>query len=198
MASVNCLEEWHAWQPNAEVIAPTNVRFGATADNGGFCLAMVCPLMPQSVHELQRKRRRTLDLRRLAMHTFRRSAIIISFITLALSFPGQAVCGPGHESCEPSVDEARAKIERLLNLAFLTPYSIISLEKLDGRGLETQGRKKYEMRFFAVLNYSGDKLRCRMSLCPELHNYLVKVDEAAKKATIAGWLFFEQAERGWQ
>jgi hypothetical protein len=42
------------------------------------------------------------------------------------------------------------------------------------------------MRFSAVLNYSGDKLRCRKNLCPELHNYLVEVDEAGKKATIAG------------
>lgn len=81
------------------------------------------------------------------MRTFRRSAIIISFITLALSFPGQAVCGPGHESCEPSVDEARAKIERLLNLAFLTPYSIISLEKLDGRELKHRAAKNMKCGF---------------------------------------------------
>jgi len=132
------------------------------------------------------------------MRTFWRSAIIISFITLALSSPGHAICGPGYESCEPSVDEAGAKIERLLNSAFLTPHSIVSFEKLDGRSVETQGRKIYEMRFLAVLNYSGDKLRCRMSHCSELHNYLVQVDEAAKKATIAGWLFFEKAEGGWR
>ena len=131
------------------------------------------------------------------MRAFRRSAII-GFITLALSSPGHATCGLGHESCEPSVDEARAKIEELFNSAFLTPYSIVSLDKLDGRSVETRDRKIYEMRFSAVLNYSGDKLRCRKSLCPELHNYLVEVNEAAKKATIAGWLFFERAERGWR
>ena len=131
------------------------------------------------------------------MRTFWRSAIIISFITLALSSAGHTVCSSG-ESCGPSVDEARAKIERLLDSALLTPHSIVSLDKLDGRSVETQGRKIYEMRVSAVLNYSGDKLRCRMSLCPEFHNYLVEVDEAAKKATIAGWLFFEQAERGWR
>ena len=132
------------------------------------------------------------------MSTFWRSAIIISFLTLVLSSPGHAVCGSGNENCEPSVDEARAKIERLLNVAWLTPHSIVSLEKLDGRGLETQGRKIYEMRFFAVLNYSGDKLRCRKSRCPELHNYSVEIDEAAKKATIAGWLFFEQTDGEWR
>ncbi len=132
------------------------------------------------------------------MGTFRWSAIIIGFVTWALSPPGHAVCGPGYESCEPSIDEARAKIEQLLNSAFLTPHSIGSLEKLDGRGIETEGHKAYEMRVFAVINYSGDKLRCRERLCPELNNYLVKVDEAAKKATIAGWLFFEQAEGGWR
>jgi hypothetical protein len=132
------------------------------------------------------------------MRTFRRSAIIISFITLALSTPGHAVCGPGYESCEPSADEVRAKIERLLNSAWLTPHTIVSLEKFDGRSIETQGRKTYEMRVFIVLNYSGDKLRCRTSYCPELQDYSVKVDEAAKKTTIAGWLFFEHADQGWR
>jgi hypothetical protein len=131
------------------------------------------------------------------MSTFRRLGII-GFIMLALSSPGHATCGPGDESCEPSVDEARTKIEGLLNSAFLTPYSIVSWDKFDGRSVETQDRKIYEMRFLAVLNYSGDKLRCRKSLCPELHNYLVEVDEAEKKATIAGWLFFERAEQGWR
>ncbi|MGA9081557.1 MAG: hypothetical protein WCF66_10080 [Pseudolabrys sp.] len=111
---------------------------------------------------------------------------------------GHATCGPGYESCEPSVDEARAKIEGLLNSAFLTPYSIVSLDKFDGRSVKTQDREIYEMRFSAVLNYSGDKLRCRKNLCPELHNYLVEVDEVGKKATVAGWLFFERAERGWR
>lgn len=33
---------------------------------------------------------------------------------------------------------------------------------------------------------------------PELHNYLVEVDAAAKKATIAGWLFFEQGPDSWR
>jgi hypothetical protein len=128
------------------------------------------------------------------MRTFRRSAIIISFITLALSSPAHAICAHGNKSCKPSADEVRAKIVRLLNSAFLTPYSIVSLEKFDGRG----GGELYEMRFLVVLKYSGDKLRCRNSLCPELHNYLLKVDAAAKKAKIAGWLFFKQAGGEWR
>jgi len=132
------------------------------------------------------------------MRNFRLAAIIFILITLALSSPAKAVCGPGHESCEPSADEARAKIEKLLNSAFLTPYSIVRLDNLDARGVETQGHKIYEMRFSAVLTFSGDKLRCRKSLCPELQNYLVEIDEAGKKATVAGWLFFEQTEQGWR
>ena len=95
-----------------------------------------------------------------------RSVFIISFMTLALSSPGNAVCGPGNDGCEPSADETRTKVERLLNAAFLTPYSIVSLDKLDGRSVETKGRKMYEMRISAVFNYSGDKLRCRTNLCP--------------------------------
>lgn len=132
------------------------------------------------------------------MPTYLRSAIVIGFVMLALSSSGRAACGPGHEGCEPSADEMRGKIEQLLNSAFLTPYTIVSWEKLAGRSVETQGRKKYEVRISAVLNYSGDRLRCRMDLCPELHNYLVEIDEAARKATISGWLFFEQTERGWR
>jgi len=132
------------------------------------------------------------------MRVFRRLAIIINFMTLVFSSPGHAGCNPGYESCEPSAHEVRAKIEQLFNAAFLTPHSIVSLEKLDSRHAETHGRKIFEMRFLAVINYSGDKLICRIALCPDMHNYLVETDEAAKKATIAGWLFFEQAERGWR
>jgi hypothetical protein len=132
------------------------------------------------------------------MRTFRWSTTIISLIALAALSPSHAACGPGYESCEPSADQVRTKIEQLLHSAFLTPYSIVSLNKFDGRGIEIEGRKKYETRVLVVLNYSGDKLLCRINSCPELHNYLLKTDEAAKKATIAGWLFFEQVDRGWQ
>jgi hypothetical protein len=132
------------------------------------------------------------------MRTIGSSLIIIGFTVLTFSSPGRGACGPGLVSCEPSAEEARAKIERLLDSAFATPHSIVSLEKLDGRGVETQDRKVYELRFWAVLSYSDDKLRCRMKHCPELHNYLLEIDETAKKATIAGWLFFEQAGQGWR
>jgi len=101
-------------------------------------------------------------------------------------------------NCEPSVDDARTKVEQLLNSAFLPPYSLSSLEKLDGRSFETQGLKKYEMRILAVVTFSGDTLQCRIKLCPELHNYLVEVDKAEKKAKIAGWLFFEQDGTEWR
>jgi hypothetical protein len=133
------------------------------------------------------------------MRTFRRSAIIISFVTLALSCPSHAACGPEYGNCEPSANEVQAKIEQLLNSAYLTPHSIVSLNKFDGRIFETEGRKTYEIRVSVVLNYSGDKLLCRLSSCPELHNYVVRTDNAAKKATIAGWMFFkQQVGQGWR
>ena len=119
-------------------------------------------------------------------------------IAMALSCSGYAACNIGQGICEPSVDEARAKVEQLLNSAFLPPYSLSVLEKLDGRSFETQGQKKYEMRILAVVTYSGDTLQCRISLCPELHNYLVEFDKIEKKAKIAGWLFFEQEGMGWR
>lgn len=124
--------------------------------------------------------------------------LAIAFMMLAISSSGQAACGAGKGDCEPSTDETRAKIARLLDSALLTPHAIVAVEKRDGREIETQGRKMYEMRFSVVLNYSGDRLRCRINLCPELHNYLLEIDAAAKKATISGWLFFEQAGEGWR
>jgi hypothetical protein len=132
------------------------------------------------------------------MRVFRRLALLIAFMTLAISSPGRAACGPENDGCAPSAVETRAKVARLLDSAFLTPYAIVAVEKHDGREIETQGHKKYEMRFSVVLNYSGDRLRCRVDLCPELHNYLLAIDEAAKKATVSGWLFFEQTGDGWR
>jgi hypothetical protein len=61
--------------------------------------------------------------------TFRRSAIIVSFIVLALASPGRAACGLGYEGCEPSADEVRAKVEQLLDSTWLTPHAIVPLEK---------------------------------------------------------------------
>ena len=132
------------------------------------------------------------------MRFFPRSAIFIGFMTWLLSSHGHAACGPAYESCEPSSDEARAKIERLLNSAFLTSHAIVSWDKLDGRRVEAQGRQIYEMRFSVVLSYSGDKLICRINLCPELHNYTLDIDKAAGRAVVTGWLFFEQGERSWR
>jgi hypothetical protein len=126
------------------------------------------------------------------------AASIIALMILTNLSSGQAACGAGDDSCGPSAGETRAKIARLLDSAFLTPHAIVVVEKLDGREIETRGRKKYEMRFSVILDYSGEKLRCRVSLCPELHNYLLELDEPAKKATVSGWLFFEQVDGAWR
>ena len=127
-----------------------------------------------------------------------RSVLAIIFMMLMISSSAKAACGAENGGCLPSADETRAKIAQLLDSAFLTPHAIVAVEKRDGREIETQGRKKYEMRFSVVLSYSGESLRCREKLCPELHNYLLEIDEAAKKATVSGWLFFEQAGGGWR
>ena len=132
------------------------------------------------------------------MCTTFRTALVIIFMMLVISSSAKAACGAKIDECMPSAGETRAKIEKLLDSALLTPHAIVAVEKRDGREIETQGGKKYEMRFSVVLSYSGEKLRCRENFCPELHNYLLEIDETAKKATISGWLFFEQAGRGWR
>ena len=132
------------------------------------------------------------------MRALRQLAIAVNLMLLLVSAPGHAACGPGAEPCEPSMNDARAKVGKLLDAAYVTPHVIVSLEKLDGRGFETNGRKVYEMRMSAVMSYSGESLTCRTSLCPELGNYLVEIDRPAKKATISGWIFFEQSAQGWR
>jgi len=124
----------------------------------------------------------------------RAAPIAAVMLVLALAPPGRADCG----DCEPSVDSARTIIEGTLKAAFLSPFTLAAFEKLDGRGLETQGRKVYEMHVRAVVNYQGISLRCRRRSCPELHHYAVDVDAAAKTATVAGWLFFEKDGEGWR
>src|SRR5262245_50654930 len=124
--------------------------------------------------------------------------MVLVIIAMGVSSISHAACNSGDEDCEPSKNEIQARVAQLLNSAFLTPHSIISLETFNGRSVEAQGEKKYEMRFFATLSYSEDKLRCRRNLCPELHNYLLEVDAVKKRANVAGWLFFERADRGWR
>src|SRR5689334_25391651 len=121
-----------------------------------------------------------------------RGAAAVFAIGVGLAFSALA------QAAEPAIDDARAKVERLLDQAFLPPYAVVSLEKLDGRNIETRDKMLYEMRFRAELNYSGERLRCRKPLCPELHNYLFEVDAAAKKAIVAGWLFLEWDSQGWR
>ncbi len=132
------------------------------------------------------------------MHVFRRTSFVTVCLFLGISSSGQAACGAGNARCEPSAEETRAKIVRLLDTTFVTPHKIVTVDKRDGREIETQGRREYEMRFSVVVSYSGDRLRCRTDLCPELHNYLLEIDAPAKKATVSGWLFFRQAGDGWR
>jgi hypothetical protein len=86
------------------------------------------------------------------MCTLRPFAIIIGLMILLFSCPAGATCETGSKSCEPSSDEVRAKIERLLESAFLTPPSIVSLQKFDRRSFESQGREMYEIRLVLELS----------------------------------------------
>jgi hypothetical protein len=134
------------------------------------------------------------------MHTLLQTAVAVGFVALALLDSGHALaaCAPGSGGCKPSLDEARPKMERLLDAAYRTPHSLGTLDRLDARRLATQGRETYEMRILAVVTYSGDTLECRIRSCPELRNYLVETNKRAKKARIAGWLFFERTKQGWR
>ena len=78
------------------------------------------------------------------MRTFLQAVIVLTTLSSHL----HAACAPGNQICEPSEKEARAKIERLLDSAYLTPHAVVSLKKLDGRSLGTRDRNVYEMRIF--------------------------------------------------
>ena len=108
---------------------------------------------------------------------------------------GGAACSG---NCEPSVEVAQAAMQKLFRETFLSPYTLVSFERLDGRSGERYGGVFYEMRIRAVLHYDGIRLRCRRPSCPELHHYLMENDAASKKVTVAGWLFLEQDGAGWK
>jgi len=89
-------------------------------------------------------------------------------------------------------------MQKIFKDTFLSPYTLLSFERLDGRSGERSGGVFYEMRIRAVLHYEGIRLRCRRPSCPELHHYLMENDAAGKKVTVAGWLFLEQDGDGWK
>ena len=128
----------------------------------------------------------------------RHAAAAAIFVLLALSAPGRTACDPGANTCEPSMEDARQKTQQLLDAAYLTPHTITSFEKLEGRDVEAVDGRVYEMRVFVVMSYADDMLRCRVRLCPELHNYVVEIDKRAKTAKVAGWLFFKPTAQGWR
>ena len=101
-------------------------------------------------------------------------------------------------SMPPSVEVAQAAMQKIFKETFLSPYTLISFERLDGRSGERYGGAFYEMRIRAVLHYDGVRLRCRRPSCPELHHYLLENDAASKKATVAGWLFLANDGDGWK
>ena len=133
---------------------------------------------------------RSVTLRQL-MRTISRAAAV----ALAFSSPANASCSG---NCEPSVEVAQAAMQQIFRQTFLSPYTLVSFERLDGRSGERYGGVLYEMRIRAVLHYDGIRLRCRRPSCPELHHYLLENDAAAKKVTVAGWLFLEQNGDGWK
>jgi hypothetical protein len=122
-------------------------------------------------------------------------AAAIAGVALVFASPVRAVCSG---NCEPSVEVAQAAMQQIFKQTFLSPYTLVSFEKLDGRSGERYGGVFYEMRIRAVLHYDGIRLRCRRPSCPELHHYLLENDAASKKATVAGWLFLEQDGDRWK
>src|SRR6188474_2258011 len=131
---------------------------------------------------------------RAVMCTVLRAAALIS-LALVLVSPAHAAC---RGNCEPNVEDARAAMQQIFRQTFLSPYTLISFERLDGRSGERYGGAFYEMRIRAVVHYDGVRLRCRRPSCPELHHYLLEDDARAKKATVAGWLFLENDGDGWK
>ena len=122
-------------------------------------------------------------------------AAAMAAVALALAAPARAACTG---NCEPSVEDARAAMQHIFRQTFLSPYTLISFERLDGRSGERYGGAFYEMRIRAVVHYEGVRLRCRRPSCPELHHYLLEDDARSKKATVAGWLFLENDGDGWK
>ena len=66
------------------------------------------------------------------MRIVSRAAALVS-LALALATPARAACTG---SCEPSVEVAQAAMQKIFKETFLSPYTLISFERLDGRSGE--------------------------------------------------------------
>jgi len=72
---------------------------------------------------------------RAVMCTVLRAAALIS-LALVLVSPTHAAC---RGNCEPNVEVARAAMQQIFKQTFLSPYTLVSFERLDGRSGERQG-----------------------------------------------------------
>jgi hypothetical protein len=122
-------------------------------------------------------------------------AAAIAGVALSLTTSARAACTG---NCEPGIEDARAAMQQIFRQTFLSPYTLMSFERLDGRSGERYGGAFYEMRIRAVVHYDGVRLRCRRPSCPELHHYLLEDDARSKQATVSGWLFLENEGHGWK
>ena len=97
-------------------------------------------------------------------------AAAVAAVALALAAPARAACSG---NCEPSVEDARAAMQQIFKETFLSPYTLMSFERLDGRSGERYGGAFYEMRIRAVVHYDDygaewDELASRDRLSIEL------------------------------
>src|SRR4029078_9039185 len=91
------------------------------------------------------------------MCTVLRAAALIS-LALVLVSPTHAAC---RGNCEPNVEVARAAMQQIFKATFLSPSTLVSFERLDGRSGERYGGVFYEMRIRARPPYDRGKPRCR-------------------------------------
>ena len=76
-------------------------------------------------------------------------------------------------------------MQQIFKQTFLSPYTLVSFERLDGRSGERYGGVFYEMRIRAVLHYDGVRLRCRRPSCSS--GPICRVPNGCRSIPAPGW-----------
>jgi hypothetical protein len=120
------------------------------------------------------------------------SSVIIILVTCA-------ACSSSSPPSFPTEDDGKALLAQKLDRIFLPPFSIDSFSRTKGESKTESGVEVYQMKFTALVKYTGNEIRCIFPQCPQLSGADLQAafDRPHKSITITGSLSFEKTQGGW-
>ncbi len=106
---------------------------------------------------------------------------------------------PSSPTSSPTEDNGKALLAQKLDRIFLPPFSIDSFSRTKGESKTESGVEVYQMKFTALVKYTGNEIRCIFPQCPQLSGADLQAafDRPHKSITINGSLSFEKTQSGW-